>query len=47
MSRYFTTREEELFKIGMVRFKCLATLFHQYVEGGLGSIGVGVFTLHT
>jgi hypothetical protein len=35
MSRHFTMREEELFKISMVCIKHLATLLRQGVEGGL------------
>jgi hypothetical protein len=54
MSCHFTTREEELFKIGAVRIERLATLLHQGVEGGLedvalvevGSVVAGVSTLH-
>jgi hypothetical protein len=54
MSRHFTMREEELLKIGMVRFERLVTLLHQGVEGRLedvslvevGSIVPGVSTLH-
>jgi hypothetical protein len=34
LSRHFTTRDEELFKIGAVRFEHLATLLSQGVEGG-------------
>jgi hypothetical protein len=34
LSHHFTTREEELFKIGAVHFKHLATLLSQGVEGG-------------
>jgi hypothetical protein len=34
LSRHFTTREEKLFKIGVVRFEHLATLLSQGVEGG-------------
>jgi hypothetical protein len=34
LSRQFTMRDEELFKIGAVRFKHLATLLSQGVEGG-------------
>ncbi len=52
--RHLTTQEEELSEIGEVSFKCLATLLHQGVEGGLedvvlvevGSVGAGVSTLH-
>jgi hypothetical protein len=54
MPRHFTTREEEFFKIGVVRFECLATLLRQGVKGGLedvalveiGSVVVKVSTLH-
>jgi hypothetical protein len=53
MSHHFTMREEELFKIGMVRIECLATLLHQGIEGGLENVSLvgvrsvvaGVFTL--
>jgi hypothetical protein len=38
MPRHFATREEELFKIGMVCFKCLATLLRQGVECGLEDV---------
>jgi hypothetical protein len=54
MSRHLATRNEELFKIGVVRFELLATLLRQGVEGGfedialveVRSIIIGVFTLH-
>jgi hypothetical protein len=54
MSCHFTTREEELLKIGVVCFECFATLLCQGVEGGLedvalvkvGSVVAGVSTLH-
>jgi hypothetical protein len=53
LQRHFTTREEEIFKIGVVSFECLATLLRQCVKGGLqdvvlvevGSVVVGVSTL--
>jgi hypothetical protein len=35
LSRYLATREEKLFNIGMVCFKCLVTLLCQGVERGL------------
>jgi hypothetical protein len=38
MSRYFTMQEEEFFKIGVVSFKCLATLLRQGVEGRLDDV---------
>jgi hypothetical protein len=51
---HFTTGEEGFFEIGMVSFKCLATLLRQGVEGRLDdvvlvevrSIGVLVSILH-
>jgi hypothetical protein len=54
MSRHFIAREEELFMIGAVSFKCLVTHLRQGVEGSLeyvvlvevGSVVAGVFTLH-
>jgi hypothetical protein len=54
MPRHFATREEELFKIDVVRIECLTTLLHQGVEGGLedvtlievGSVVARVFTLY-
>jgi hypothetical protein len=54
MSRHFTTRQEELFKIGTVHIEHLATLLRQGVEGGLedvalvevGSAIAEVSTLH-
>jgi hypothetical protein len=55
MSRYFASRVEEFFRIGVISFKRLATLLCQGVEGRLddvvlvvvGSVGGGVCTLHT
>jgi hypothetical protein len=55
LSHHLATREEELLKIGVVRFECLVTLLRQGVEGGLedvalvevGSIMARVSTLHT
>jgi hypothetical protein len=52
--RHFATREEELFKIDVVRIERLATLLRQGVEGGLedvtlievGSVVARVFTLY-
>jgi hypothetical protein len=54
MSYHFATREEELFKIDVVRIECLVTLFRQGVEGVLedvalvkvGSVVDRVSTLH-
>jgi hypothetical protein len=54
MSRHFTTREEELFKISVVRYERPATLLCQGVEGGLEDVALvevrsvvaGVSTLH-
>jgi hypothetical protein len=54
VSRHLTTREEDLFKIGVVCFEYLVTLLHQGVEGGLedvalvevGSIVARVSTLY-
>jgi hypothetical protein len=54
MSRHFTTREEELFKISVVCYERPATLLCQGVEGGLENIALvevrsvvaGVSTLH-
>jgi hypothetical protein len=54
VARHFTMREEELFKIGAVCFKCLVTLLRQGVEGGLEGVALvkvrsiiaGVSTLH-
>jgi hypothetical protein len=54
LPHHFTTREEELFKIGAVSFERHATLLHQGVEDRLedvilvevGSVGVRVSTLH-
>jgi hypothetical protein len=40
MSRYFAVREEDLFKICAVRFKCLASLLHQGVKGGLEDVAL-------
>jgi hypothetical protein len=37
---HFTTREEELSKIGDVSFECLATLLHQGVEGGFEDVAL-------
>jgi hypothetical protein len=55
LSRHFTTREKEFFKIGAVRFERFVTLLRQGVDDGLedvalievGSVVVGVSTLHT
>jgi hypothetical protein len=55
MSRHFTVREEELFKIGTVSFERLMTLLRQGVEGRLknvvlievGSVIAEVSTFHT
>jgi hypothetical protein len=54
MSRYFTTQEEEPFKIGVVCFKCFKTVLCQGVKGRLedvvlvevGSVAARVSTLH-
>jgi hypothetical protein len=54
VSRHFAMREEELFKIGMLRFERLMTLLRQGVDGGLedvapievGYVVVGVSTFH-
>jgi hypothetical protein len=54
MPRYFTTGEEEFFKIDAVSFKCLMTLLRQGVEGMLEDVGLvkvrsidtGVSTIH-
>jgi hypothetical protein len=40
LSRHHSTREEELLKIGMVCFKCLATLLRQGVEGGFEDVAL-------
>jgi hypothetical protein len=52
--RHLTTQKVDLFKIGAVCFKGLATLLRQDVEGGLedvahvevGSVVAGVSTIH-
>jgi hypothetical protein len=54
VSRHFAMREEELFKIGMLRFERLMTLLRQGVDGGLedvapievGYVVAGVSTFH-
>jgi hypothetical protein len=54
MPHHFTTREEELFKIGTVRIERLVNLLRQGFEGGfedvalveVGSVVPGVCTLH-
>jgi hypothetical protein len=38
LSCHFTTREEELIKIGVVSFERLVTLLYQGVEGKLGDV---------
>jgi hypothetical protein len=38
--RHFTTREEELLKIGVVYFERLTTLLRQGVEGGLEDVSL-------
>jgi hypothetical protein len=53
LPRHFTTRDEELFEIGVVSHECLVTLICQGVEGRhedvvlveVGSVGVEVSTL--
>jgi hypothetical protein len=38
LSCHFTTREEELIKIGVISFERLVTLLYQGVEGKLGDV---------
>jgi hypothetical protein len=40
MLHHFATREEELFKIGVVCFERLATLLYQGVKGGLEDVAL-------
>jgi hypothetical protein len=40
MSRHFTMRGEELFKIGAVRFERLTTLLREGVEGGFEDVAL-------
>jgi hypothetical protein len=40
MSRHFATREEELFKICVVRIERLVTILQQGVEGGLEDVAL-------
>jgi hypothetical protein len=54
LPRHFTTREEELFEIGVVSFERLGTLLREGVEGRLDDVvlvevrpvDAGVSTLH-
>jgi hypothetical protein len=40
MPRHFTTREEELFKVGAISFERLTTLLRQGVKGGLEDVAL-------
>jgi hypothetical protein len=40
MPRHFTTREEELFKVGVISFERLTTLLRQGVKGGLEDVAL-------